>query len=46
MAASQKDIAGVYLIKVNDEIKYLGECMNLSTRFNSGYGIFHLEIVM
>jgi hypothetical protein len=29
---------GVYLITVNDEITYLGECENLSRRFNSGYG--------
>lgn len=29
---------GVYLITVNDKITYLGECENLSRRFNPGYG--------
>ncbi|QBP43187.1 GIY-YIG nuclease family protein [Paenisporosarcina antarctica] len=29
---------GVYLLKINDDITYLGECENLSKRFNSGYG--------
>lgn len=29
---------GVYLITVNSEVKYAGECENLKARFNSGYG--------
>lgn len=32
-------LAGVYIIAVDDEIVYLGECQNLSARFNArGYG--------
>ncbi len=31
-------INGVYAIVVNKELKYIGECVNLSSRFNSGYG--------
>ena len=30
---------GVYIIKANDDIKYIGECENLSQRFNLGYGL-------
>lgn len=30
--------AGVYIIKVNGKVKYVGECEDLSRRFNSGYG--------
>jgi hypothetical protein len=30
--------SGVYLLTVNDEIRYVGECANLSVRFNMGYG--------
>ncbi|AEF93202.1 protein of unknown function DUF1653 [Desulfotomaculum nigrificans CO-1-SRB] len=30
--------AGVYILKVNNEIKYVGECENLSSRYNTGYG--------
>ena len=30
--------AGVYIIKVNEDIKYVGECEDLSNRYNSGYG--------
>ena len=29
---------GVYALTIEDEIKYLGECRNLSSRYNSGYG--------
>ena len=29
---------GVYIIKVNNDILYVGECENLSHRFNLGYG--------
>lgn len=31
-------VEGVYALTVEDEIKYLGECRNLSSRYNSGYG--------
>lgn len=31
-------VSGVYIIVVNTEIMYVGECANLSARFNSGYG--------
>ena len=30
--------SGVYLIVVNDEIKYVGECTDLYGRFSAGYG--------
>lgn len=29
---------GIYLIKIDEEIKYVGECENLANRFNLGYG--------
>lgn len=32
------NLAGVYVIKVEDFIKYVGESENLSRRFNTGYG--------
>jgi hypothetical protein len=32
------NLAGVYAIKVEDSIKYVGECESLSWRFNTGYG--------
>jgi hypothetical protein len=32
------DNAGVYLLLVNDAPVYIGECANLATRFNHGYG--------
>jgi len=31
-------IEGVYIIQVNDVIRYVGECEDLSNRFNMGYG--------
>jgi hypothetical protein len=31
-------VSGVYAILINKELKYIGECVNLSSRFNSGYG--------
>jgi hypothetical protein len=31
-------VSGVYAIVVNQELKYIGECVNLSSRFNVGYG--------
>lgn len=30
--------SGVYLIMVAEDVKYVGECANLSARFNAGYG--------
>lgn len=32
------NLCGVYKILINKEIKYIGECKNLSKRFNMGYG--------
>ncbi len=29
---------GVYLLLVNESVQYVGECINLSSRFNIGYG--------
>jgi len=29
---------GVYLLTIDGEIRYVGECANLSARFNAGYG--------
>jgi hypothetical protein len=31
-------IMGVYILTVNDEPYYVGECENLSKRYNTGYG--------
>jgi hypothetical protein len=31
-------VSGVYVLIINDEIRYVGECTNLSARFNTGYG--------
>lgn len=30
--------SGVYLILAGDHLKYVGECANLTARFNAGYG--------
>lgn len=30
--------SGVYAITIADELRYIGECENLSKRFNAGYG--------
>jgi len=30
--------SGVYAIVVDDDVKYIGECVNLSSRYNMGYG--------
>lgn len=35
---SNRDDAGVYLLLANDTPVYIGECTNLATRFNHGYG--------
>jgi len=32
-------VSGVYAIVVGDKVKYIGECFNLSLRYNMGYGI-------
>jgi hypothetical protein len=29
---------GVYLLSVNSDVRYVGECESLSARFNMGYG--------
>ena len=29
---------GVYVLMVDGELRYVGECANLSDRFNAGYG--------
>ena len=29
---------GVYLLTTGEQIRYVGECVNLSVRFNAGYG--------
>ncbi len=36
--SSRYELSGVYLVTSNDEIRYVGECTNLSSRFNNGYG--------
>lgn len=33
-----KERAGVYIIKINGQVKYIGECEDLSNRYNIGYG--------
>jgi len=33
------NVSGVYAVFVEGELKYIGECLNLSSRFNMGYGI-------
>jgi hypothetical protein len=30
--------SGVYILTVDDKVWYVGECANLSVRFNAGYG--------
>lgn len=30
--------SGVYILKVDEVIKYIGECIDLSIRYNTGYG--------
>ena len=31
-------VEGVYIICLNDEPVYIGECLNISNRFNNGFG--------
>ena len=33
------NVSGVYAVVVECELKYIGECLNLSSRYNMGYGI-------
>jgi hypothetical protein len=35
---SNFNVSGVYAIVVNGDVKYIGECQNLSSRYNMGYG--------
>lgn len=30
--------SGVYVLTIDDKVRYVGECANLSARFNAGYG--------
>jgi hypothetical protein len=32
-------VSGVYAIVIGKKVKYIGECSNLSVRYNTGYGI-------
>jgi len=32
-------VGGVYAIVVENKLKYIGECLNFSSRYNMGYGI-------
>lgn len=34
----QFNVSGVYALVVEGTTKYIGECINLSSRYNSGYG--------
>jgi hypothetical protein len=39
---SNLPLVGVYVVTVNGEVAYVGECQNLSERFNArGYGTIH-----
>jgi hypothetical protein len=35
---SRLRVAGVYVITIDGEARYVGECANFSARFNAGYG--------
>jgi len=35
---SRFQASGVYVLTLDKELRYVGECANLSARFNSGYG--------
>ena len=37
---------GVYVFTVDEKLMYIGECENLSSRFNMGYGQISPAIVM
>lgn len=36
--ANRLQDSGVYVLTVDEEVRYVGECANLSARFNAGYG--------
>lgn len=36
--SNNKNKTGVYILKVNNGVKYVGECEKLSSRYNMGYG--------
>ena len=36
--AGRYRVSGVYMLMVDGEVRYVGECANLSARFNAGYG--------
>lgn len=31
-------VSGVYVLTVDEQLRYVGECVNLSARFNAGHG--------
>jgi hypothetical protein len=35
---NDRNFCGVYAVVAEDRIKYIGECVNLSSRYNMGYG--------
>lgn len=35
--------SGIYFIFENNELRYIGECINLTTRFNLGYGMIEFR---
>lgn len=35
---NKHNTCGVYAIVIHDKVKYIGECVNLSKRYNMGYG--------
>lgn len=35
---NDNDSSGVYVLTIEEEAKYIGECVKLSSRFNNGYG--------
>ena len=36
--ANRFRVSGVYVLMVDEKVRYVGECVNLSARFNAGYG--------
>jgi len=36
-------VSGVYVLTVEEELRYVGECANLAARFNTGYVQFDLR---
>ena len=35
---NQITVSGVYILTLDEQIRYVGECVNLSARYNAGYG--------